>query len=156
MSREDGFSVLESLIAAALVASALVALVRVATLGAYQAHATHHATAAILLAQAKLEQLRALPWTYDASGGPVSSPQLALSPPRTLVEDVSGWFEALNRFGAVRADGEAVHYRRRWRVTAVTGMDAHTLTLQVCVGARATGLEGMPEACVSAIRTRTP
>jgi Tfp pilus assembly protein PilV len=158
---EQGFTIVELLIASALVVSALAGLAHLATLGAMRGRAARAAGPALTLAQSKLEELRALPWSYDSAGAPLSDPALAISPTNALTTDLSGWSDALDAFGH-QVPADAVHdtvYRRRWSIGRVDAADADTLLLHVCVlspVAFASVGHGLPDACVSTIRARKP
>ena len=88
--------------------------------------------AALVLAQSKLEELRALPWRFAPDGTRVSSGALSPSPGNSLTVDQVGWVDALDRFGASSGVRQPQTYRRRWSI-AQWGMDPDTLVLQVCV-----------------------
>ena len=152
-----GFALLEALIACALMASALAALVHVATLATTQSLALRRSATALVLAQAKLEELRALSWRYDEAGVPISSPRLGPSPPSTLTNAVDGWVEVLDRFGDPVDEEEAAGFERRWSIVEFSADDPDTLVLQVCVFARDGAVAGvLADACVQGIRTRKP
>jgi prepilin-type N-terminal cleavage/methylation domain-containing protein len=156
-----GFTLVEVLVASTLVVSALAGFAHLIALAVARSHAVRDAGAAQALAQGKLEELRGVPWTYDAAGAPVSDPALAESPANTLAVDVGGWSDALDAAGeAVAAtDGHHAVYRRRWSIGRFNAIDADTLVLRVCVhalvSASAPG-RGLPDACVSTVRTRKP
>lgn len=157
----SGFSLLEVLIASALLASALVGLAHLAALGVRQTQRASTDVSALALAQSKLEALKSVPWTYDAGGAPVSDPALSASPPGALTADSVGYFDLLDRFGrsVPSADGPSVVYRRRWAVAPVDPLSADTLALRVCVWARGGAVadaHSQPDACVSTARTRKP
>jgi len=154
-SPSPGFALVEALIAALLVATAVVGLTHLVTVGLTQALRTRQSAAALTLAQAKLEELRGLTWHFDADGTRVSSPELAASPPSTLLQDLDGWVERLDRFGAPGAPGEVTPYQRRWAIALFDAADLDTLVLQVCVFT--TGRPGAAaDACVWTLRTRKP
>ncbi len=146
---------LEALIAALLVAIAVVGLSHLVTVGAAQAFRTRESSTSLTLAQAKLEELRGRAWRFDITGGRASSPQLATSPPLTLLQDHEAYLERLDRFGAPSWRDDVPHYRRRWAVAPHDSADPDTVVLQVCVfsAGRATAAA---EACVWTIRTRKP
>jgi len=155
LSTSRGFSLLEALIAALLVAIAVVGLSHLLTVGAAQAFRTRESAIALMLAQAKLEELRGLAWRFDLTGARVSSPQLETSPPLTLLQDHEQCFETLDRFAAPSGRDDAPHYRRRWAVAPLDSADPDTVAVQVCVFS--TGRPGAAaEACVWTIRTRQP
>jgi Tfp pilus assembly protein PilV len=142
-----GFSLLEALIASLVVGTAVVGLAHLVALAADQSAATRRRTTALSFAQAKLEELRSLEWTYAADAAPISSPQLALSPPGALFTDYDGYADT--RSGFVR----------RWAISRLTPGDADTLILQVCVfaeGRQRVAALTAAEACVATIRVRRP
>ena len=152
-----GFALLEALISCALMASALAALVHLVTLASTQSLAMRRSATALVLAQAKLEELRALSWRYDEAGAPISSPQLNTSPPSTLTNSTDGWMEVLDRFGDPVDEDEAAGLERRWSVVRFSADDPDTLVLQVCVFARDGAAAGLlSDACVQGTRTRKP
>jgi prepilin-type N-terminal cleavage/methylation domain-containing protein len=157
VSSARGFTLIEALIASALIATALVTLSYVVATGVAQTSSSRRSVMALVLAQSKLEELRALPFRFAADGSRVDSEELAASPPSTLTEDRDGWVELLDRFGDAANDRQPMHYRRRWAVVPFTAFDLDTLVLQVCVfysggAARA----ATADVCLSSIRTRTP
>ena len=131
-----GFTTAEAVVALSLLVAIL------ASLGQAVFSATRATTraaarsTAVILALDKMEQLRALKWTIDAGGAPVSDPALASSPADALQRDVAGYMDA--RAG----------YVRRWTVRPLSG-SADTLVLVVRVIAR-----GGVEAQVATVRTR--
>ena len=152
----NGFTLLEALIASALLAGALVTLASLVSAGLAQSASMRRTIAAVVLAQSKLEELRALPWRFAADGSRISSAALAPSPPASLSTDAMGWVEPLDRFGANPSPGRPQTYRRRWSI-APWQTDPDTLVLQVCVFASSeAAVAGVAEACVAAIRTRKP
>jgi type II secretory pathway pseudopilin PulG len=150
-----GFALVEALIAALLVATVVVGLTQLVTVSLAQSVKTRQSTAALTLAQAKLEELRSLAWHFDADGARVSSPKLDVSPPATLLQDLNDWVEKLDRFGAPDVPDDVTHYWRRWAVSPLEAVDLDTLALQVCVFT-----DGRPgvaaDACVWTLRTRKP
>src|SRR5262245_36266331 len=133
LTSDRGFTLIETLLALAVLAGALVTLGQLIATGAAQASAARRTTTALVLAQSKLDELRALPFRFAVDGSRVDSAALAVSADTSLTEDVAGWIEALDRFGAVVNDRRLLHYRRRWSVRLLNGIDVDTLVLQVCV-----------------------
>ncbi len=131
---QTGFTLIEIVVATTLVATAVAALAQLIAIGARQAVANRRALEAIVAAESKLEELRALSWTFSLEN-------LSPSPPGALDSDVSGFFD---RTGALT---------RRWAI-APLGADPNTRTISVC----AYRLLASPiaEACVTTVRTRRP
>jgi type II secretory pathway pseudopilin PulG len=150
-----GFALVEALVAALIVATAVVGLTHLVTVSLAQSLRTRQSTAALTLAQAKLEDLRGLAWHFDGNGARVSSVDLAFSPATTLTENVDGWLDRLDRFGAPGAPDDGTHYWRRWAVLPVDAADHDTLVLQVCVFTSVRPGEAA-DACTWALRTRKP
>jgi type II secretory pathway pseudopilin PulG len=155
--RRNGFSLIEAIVAAAVVAAALAHVAHLLASTTSRATRARDALIASVLAQAKLEELRAATWRFDTDGARLSDESLALAPVEALSEDVPGWMEELDRFGAPADDQRPLAYRRRWAVTLLDMADADTLVLQACVF-RATRdrTEPLPDACLEAVRTRQP
>lgn len=152
---DDGFTLLEALIASIVLAGALVTLAHVVSIGVEQSTAMRRTMAAQVLAQSKLEELRALPWRF-ADGARVSSAALAPSPAQSLTSDMAGWVDTLDRFGAPAGARQPQTHRRRWSI-ATWATDPDTLILQVCVFPSSEhAVAAMADACVAAIRTRQP
>jgi prepilin-type N-terminal cleavage/methylation domain-containing protein len=149
--RKNGFTLVETIVATAIIATTLVALAHLFTIGAAQTLNNRYALPAITAAQGKLRELQALAWSYGTE-----APELALSPPRTLLEDVTGYVEYLDtNTGVMTAGGrQSAAFIRRWAIRPRTSTDPDTLVLQVCVSR-------VPKAdpagtCVASIRTRRP
>jgi hypothetical protein len=157
---DDGFSLIEALLAALLMASAVAGLAQLLGVGVRQSDLVRDESMAQSLAQSRLDALRALPWRYDAAGLRVSSPDLAMSPADALIANRPGYVDRLDRFGRVvadPADGTST-YVRRWFI-APFDADPDTLTLRACVWtiARKAGVANdIPDACVAGVRTRQP
>src|SRR2546423_15347124 len=67
-----GFSLLEVLVATALLATALVSLAQLFAMSTRSNIGSRNTTYAAVLAQQKLEELRSLAWGFDANGLPMS------------------------------------------------------------------------------------
>jgi type II secretory pathway pseudopilin PulG len=159
-SRCGGFSVIEALIAAALVASALVGLAHLVALGAERARASRYSAGALAAAQSKLEELRGAALAYDADGTRLNAAVLSPSPPASLNEDTAGYVDFLDAFGqnVSSEPGDVVtDYVRRWSVTPFAAGDLDTFVLRACVFTtwNRRFANPVPEVCVISIRTRT-
>lgn len=154
-SPRNGFSLVEALVASLLMATAVAALAHLVGVGAAQGLSIRHHTTAIIAAQSKLDQLRSFVWTYRPNGDRLSDDvALALSPPRSLIEDHTGYVDHLTPTGGpCVGDCGVIAYVRRWSIFLLDQADADTLALQVCVF-RVNASQA--EACVSSIRTRRP
>jgi type II secretory pathway pseudopilin PulG len=145
ISNQDGFSLLEALIAASLIASVVVGLAHVITIASGQSVRARRAVVALTMAQSKLEYLRSLPWDSDASGLSISSPELAPSPPDALVQDSPPYVEQPAGSGFIT----------RWAI-APAAFDPDTLIMRVCVLSAASPPTSLPDACVWTTRARRP
>jgi len=134
--RSDGFSLVETAIAAALVTTGLVALAQLAVASTRAGHAAGARTLAVLLAIDKMEQLRALAWTVDGAGQPVSDAALGPSPSDALDRDVDGFVD------------RSAEFTRRWSVRPLPSYDG-TIVVQVRVVTA-----GGDEARLATLRTR--
>ena len=157
---DAGFSLVETLIASALVASVLIGLAHLIAVGAHQSLRSRRAAAAIALVQSKLEELRSVTWAFDHGGTAVSGALLAISPAGSLTEDTPGYVDYVNPHGEVVAwaDADLPDLARRWSIALFEASDPDTLVLHVCgyiVRARASQ-DDIPIACASTIRTRKP
>lgn len=137
-----GFTLVEAVVAIAIVSIAMMGFAQLLSRGARQADTNRRALTAIVAAQSKLEELTAAPWTK------AEADSLRISPPGSLFEDVSGYRETLDAGGAIA-------FVRRWAISPMEPSEPGTLILQVCVFGYGAG-HPAPEACVSTIRTRRP
>lgn len=158
--RESGFTLIEVLVASAIVVSVIGGLAQLAANGVGQSHAARSAGAALALAQGKLEELRAATWSWDASGAPLSDPALVESPADAVSADRDGWWDAADEFGqpVSTTDAGRTVYRRRWSISRIDPADPHTLVLKVCVRSLVSVRpgDGVPDACVSSVMARKP
>lgn len=151
MRQPRGFSLIEVLVATSIAAvgvAALAQLFAIAIRANYSAKAT---TFAVVLAQQKMEQLRALTWGIDALGVPVSDTTtntaaaepaadgfgLTPSPEDSLGRNTSGYCDFVDGNGNTLGGGPAppagAVYVRRWSVEPLPSSPDTTLILQVLV-----------------------
>lgn len=174
---ERGASLLEALVAAALV---IAVTSSVAQLIAWSRRATWSAgveTTAVRLAAQKLEQLRVLPWHVDSAGTLFSDDTtnlstdppaangsgLGLSPAGTLDRNTPGFMDYVGVDGRWRGSGgrapAGAAFVRRWSVVPLGADAAHSLILTVIVLplADAPSQRGRPSrgARIQTITTRT-
>lgn len=177
LSSESGFSLAEVLVATAVLATALVSLAQLFAVSIQSNTSARDTTFATVLAQQKLEQLRALAWGFDEIGLPVSDTStntavqpeqpfggtgLAPSPDDSLKDDVPGWVDFVDQWGKiVDADDAQRMYFRRWSVEPLPTNPNNTLILQVVVGrirdrglADGTHVRVRDEARVMTVKTR--
>lgn len=153
--RVEGFTLIEVLVATTLVCTAVAGLAHLGVIAMAQSLSVQRQTAALWLAQSKLEELRSEPWAFDPSGVPVSAPALSLSPADALSRETAGFVEYFDRFGEP-ASPQASTFQRRWSIGLVDPRDPDTLLLRACVLTRAPASEGrsVADACATTIRTR--
>src|SRR5688572_26910665 len=138
------------MIALGLLATALVTLAQLFGLSTRGNIGARNTTYASVLAEQKLEELRALTWGFDTNGLPVSdtstnttvSPEepnggtgLEPSPTSALRENTNGYVDYVDQFGnKVGRGGDAAPanaiYTRRWSITALPTNPNNTLVLQ--------------------------
>jgi type II secretory pathway pseudopilin PulG len=147
-----GFSLVEVLIATMLLATALVMLAQLFVLSTQSNIGARNTTFTAVLAQQKLEELRALTWGFDTQGLPISdtstntavSPEtpaggtgLSPSPAGTLGTNTDGYVDYIGQFGDKLGGGAAppanTVFVRRWSVEPLPSNPNNTLVLQVLV-----------------------
>ena len=116
---QRGFSLIETIVATSILATALVALAQLVGAGAQSGAAARARAATTLMAEQKMEQIRALPWAVIA----------AMPPDATDYLDAAGNERCS---GASNACGDAV-YVRRWSA-ALAPFSSGVLIIEVDVG----------------------
>jgi prepilin-type N-terminal cleavage/methylation domain-containing protein len=152
-SRSDaGFSLAEVVVAMAILATALITLAQLFGVATRATMGARTSTYATVLAQQKIEELRALTWGFDAQGLPVTdnstntaaSPEttiggtgLSPSPPGSLGSNMNGYVDYVDRFGNKLGGGTTAPantiYIRRWSVEPLPSNPNNTIVLQVLV-----------------------
>lgn len=149
---EGGFSLIETIVAAGLLAASLVSLAQLLDLAVRNNVDSRAVTYATVLAQQKLEELRALSWGFDAQGLPIgdtgtdtaanpSRPSggtgLSPSPSGSLDENTSGFVDYIDRFGDKLGGGATppagAVYTRRWSIQSLPADPGNGLIIQVLV-----------------------
>ena len=179
---EQGFSLVEVLLATTLLSVAIVSL---AQLFAVSTRANTNAkltTFTTVLAQQKMEQLRSLTWGFDSQGLPLTDTStnitaaveaptggrgLTPSPVGALGENTDGYCDFLDRNGQSLGGGTTppanAIYVRRWSVEPLPTNPNNTLVLQVLVARnrsrnaadQAVGVDRLPdEARIISVKTR--
>ena len=146
-----GFTLIEVLAATTLLACGVLALSGVVLISARAGVAARQSGMAVTLAQAKMEQLRALVWTSDGAAMPVSDwlsdlsrgpgsaegSGLGVSPSGALAANTAGFcdhVDVLGRWvGAGPAAPASAMWTRRWSIEPLPGASADTLRLEVVV-----------------------
>jgi len=152
-SGEAGFSLVEVLVASAILMTGLIAVAQMFVTSTHQNMEARRVTTTAVLAQQKIEQLRALAWGFDEFGLPVSdfSSNIAVtpptsshgvglqaSPPSTLTTSTPGYVDYLDAFGSWVGTGATppanALYVRRWSIEPLPTNPNNTLVFQVLVG----------------------
>ncbi len=116
---QRGFSLIETIVATTILATALVALAQLVSAGVQSGAAARARAATTLMAEQKMEQIRALPWAVMA----------AMPPDVTDYLDAAGHERCV---GASTPCGDAV-YVRRWSATPAD-FSTGVLIIEVDVG----------------------
>jgi len=152
-SSDAGFSLAETMIALGLLATALVTLAQMFGLSTRSNIGSRNTTYAAVLAEQKIEELRALTWGFDSAGLPLSdatsntavSPEtpnggkgLDPSPETALQENTDGYVDYVDNYGNKVGTGgqqppEQAVYTRRWSITPLPTNPNNTLIIQVLV-----------------------
>ena len=149
---EAGFSIIEVLVATGLLATALVALAQLFAIATATNQAARNSTLTMMLAEQKIEQLRALQYTFDRVGLPVqdTATDLAVYPPaatggkglsphtdNTLQANTDGYVDYLDHFGRTIGGGTVVPgntaFIRRWSIEPLPTNPNNVIILQVLV-----------------------
>ncbi len=155
LRRSSGFSLLETIIATALLATAVLTVAQLFGLAIRSNQVARNTTFATMLAQQKVEQLRGLTWGYDPALYPVLLPlsdtttDTAVSPPAAggtgllpspsaaLQQNTAGYVDYLDQWGNTLGGGATMPgntaYIRRWSVEPLPIDPNNTLIIQVLV-----------------------
>ena len=151
-SSNAGFSLLEVLVATAILATALVSLAQLFALSTRSNIGSRNTTYASILAQQKLEELRSLAWGFDQVGLPISdittdttvTPEqpiggtgLSPSADSALQGNTIGYVDYIDSYGNKMGTGtvppQNAIYTRRWSITPLPTNPNNTLVIQVLV-----------------------
>src|SRR5690606_15374081 len=115
---ERGSTLVEVLVAAALFVTLAGGVAYLFVWSQRQALMAERLSAAFLVAQDRLQQLRAEAWSWSVNGVPVDAPALAPSPPGALASNTSGYSDVVDRAGRLPEDDEAdgAAFVRRWAI----------------------------------------
>jgi type II secretory pathway pseudopilin PulG len=154
--RAAGFTLIEVLIAIGLFVTMAIGVAQLIALALEATRAAREHTSAVVLAAAKMDQLRALEWTYESAPPRVpavarsdlttdisdpsfvsSGPGLSASPPGTLASNVPPYVDYLDEAGqwvgnTGEPPGNAV-FIRRWSIVPLPADPTRTLVLHVLV-----------------------
>ena len=152
-SSASGFSLIEVMVAMGLLATAVVSVAQLFAVSTRTNIGSRNTTYAAVLAEQKIEELRALTWGFDSSGLPVTdtstntavSPEepaggtgLEPSPTAALRENTDGYVDYIDQWGNKIGRGGAqppvnAIYTRRWSIEPLPTNPNNTLILQVLV-----------------------
>jgi prepilin-type N-terminal cleavage/methylation domain-containing protein len=172
--RANGFSLVEVVVSLALLVTLVAGSAQLLLQSTAMMREARRAPVALAAAQGKIEQLRALAWTFDAAGRrvsdevtdtstdpPASSGGTGLreSPAGALDTNTAGWVDYLDQHARSLGGGSrpraGTAYVRRWAVKHLpTSLDV--LGLHVCVSnaARAAAQRDAADVCISTLRGR--
>jgi len=138
------------MIATILLATALVSLAELFAIATHNNIEARSLSYSTLLAEQKIEELRALSWGFDATGlpttdvtsdtatdSPTGGTGLSPSPATSLQENTDGYVDYVDQFGRKVGGGltppAGALFTRRWSVTPLPTNPNNTLILQVLV-----------------------
>ena len=149
---ERGFSLVETLIASAILAAALVSLAELLAISIRANAVARSGSLTMMFAVQKMEQLRSLAWGYDTAGSPFSDltsdtttplerstggTGLSPSPADALLRNTDGYADYLDVSGSQLGGGTAPPpgslYVRRWSIEPLPTNPNATLLLEVFV-----------------------
>ena len=149
--RDHGFTLFEVLVTLSLVVGATLSVAQLTVVTARDLRIARLQTATAALATSRLEELRSLEWSFDATGASVEdlstnlaseSPGqngsgLAPSPGRVLEENTAGYVDFLDTHGRWVSSGPDVPrgaaFVRRWAVERPADGSTDSLVIQVLV-----------------------
>ena len=165
--REDGFSLIEALVAMGLIVVLVTSLSQLFAMATMSTVGARARTAASLLATEKLEELRELAFGFDPQGialtdgttdtaGPVTvSGGTGLTSGGSLDQSLAGYSDYLDLFGR-RTDLARAAFVRRWSIQPLRTDAANGLALSVLVfPRRATGQRSTGPDVVRLVTART-
>lgn len=157
-SPERGSTLVEVLVAAALLVTLVGGVAYLFVWSQRQALMAEQLSAAFLIAQDRLQQLRAAQWSWNVRGVPVDAPALAPSPPGALTSNTSGYSDIVDRTGRLVEDeaAEGAAFVRRWAIGLARASDPDALSIEVCVFRWPVADGAVPLTCLHTIRARQP
>lgn len=160
-SSPDGFTLIETVVATGILVTALAGIAQLLALSVRSTRDAGSQSAALIAAQGKLEALRALAFTYDAAGSPVTASALEVRNSGSLDDDTPGAVDYVDANGAILDEDNEGHgavFTRRWRITPLDAFVPEAIAIEVCVFHwPADGLAvAASEACLATVRARQP
>jgi len=162
-----GFSLIEVLVALALIVILLTSVAQLFAFATASNVAARARAAAALLAEAKLEELRELSFGFDRQGipstdlttdttGDVSAAGgSGLTPGGSVVQTIAGYSDYVDPFGR-RTDAARTAFVRRWSIQPLPSDPANALVIRVAVLRRQDAVAGRdPATIVSAVHLIT-
>jgi len=180
-NRESGFSLVEVIIATGILATALVSLAQLFAVSTASNMSARNSGTALIYAEQKIEQLRALSYTLDSAGLPItdSTTDTSVYPPaatggtglspstdNTLQSNTDGYVDYIDNIGRSLGGGETIPdntaFIRRWSIEPLPTNPNNVIVIQVLVTRsrdRGTGdlgsvARGADEARLMTIRSR--
>jgi prepilin-type N-terminal cleavage/methylation domain-containing protein len=172
MHGAKGFSLLEVLVALAILAAAVWSIAQVTVYTARSSELSRRLTLGTELAAEKLNQLRSLAWSIDQSGLPITDEQtdvtvyperpaggmgLRPSPSDALDRNTAGYCDFLDAQGRPLGGGVtppvAASFVRRWSVIPLAASPANALLLQVRLLSPEAARQGSSEASAITLTT---
>lgn len=151
MEDARGSTLIEALIATLILTTGLLSMAGLVNLAAASNRVARNGTLTRILAEQKIEQLRALAWELDASGAPVSdvSTDTAVLPesssggtglqasPYSLQQNTPGFVDYLDSGGRIVGGGPqppaSAVYTRRWSIEPMPASAGRAVLIQVLV-----------------------
>jgi hypothetical protein len=134
---ERGSTLVEALVATLVLATGLLAMAQLVSIATANNLTAQTGTVTTILAEQKLEELRALTWGFDRAGTPVGDAGLQPSPLTALQQNTPGYVDHVDALGAIVGRGaqppaDAV-YSRRWSIEPLAANPGDALLIQVLV-----------------------
>ena len=121
---QRGFSLLEAIVAMAIMSTATIAVAQLSILSARANRIARSNTVTSVLASQRMEQLQSAAWA-----------ELAPSPPEALVRSTDGYFDYVDTDGRTLAGGRTppagAVFVRRWAITPMAGGGALMIHVSV-------------------------
>jgi hypothetical protein len=149
-SDDSGFSLIEVVAAIGLLTTAVVTLGQLFAVATRTNLAARNSSYTMVLAEQKIEELRALAWGYDSEGLPTSDitsntatdetdggTGLSPSPAGALQANTDGFVDYVDQFGRKLGGGTTTPddalFTRRWSISPLPTNPNNTLIIQVLV-----------------------
>jgi len=132
----SGFSLVETLAALSIVVVGLTGLAHLLVWTGRATAGARAGTMAVVLAQAKMEELRCLAYQIDPLRQPITAPGLAAASEDSLLRSVAGYSDFLDSRGQPvpgRSPPEGMEYVRRWSIVPLPADPENTLVVRVLV-----------------------